>query len=198
MPAHVQQEVNDHIAQRSAVENSLIPDRRWEKKLGRIFQGDAGEGYTYTDLVGRYGRERIIQKGELKKLYQSYKLEPDFAIRSDQDPDRIAEIVDAKAWYPKGWYRMDVSYLLNGPEVDRVVFISALRKTVNKYATAPDLQLDGKVVLYFPEEILRVAPSVKSEIESWSGSELTRGRTVEVRSMKAGLDDLNRITKSRR
>lgn len=201
MLAHVEQEVSTYIAYRTARADSSIRDQKltrddWDR-LKNLLKGDAGEGFTYVRLLERYDSSQIIHKEALRQRYHGA-LKPDFAIQSKRDPNKLAAIVDAKAWYPKGWRNKDLDYLFDNPESKSVINMHALRQTVAKYAAAPDLEPDGRVLLFFPREIYRGVPNVKKEIESWSGSELTSGRTVEVLSMEVCEEDLREAMKARR
>jgi hypothetical protein len=191
VPAHVFAESQRRIALWSMQENSDIPGRHRTRRTERIIQGDAGEGYTRADLVARYGRENVVGKHELRRRFDRA-LQPDYAVRSQQHSGQFSEIVDAKAWYSRGWHRhqpADMRALLHDRQADTRVNLRGLEKTVAKYAAAPGLEPGGKVVLYFPDEIL-TATDLKQVVEGWSGSAITVGHPVEVRSMGAGWQEL--------
>ncbi len=81
-------------------------------------------------------------------------------------------------------------YLLEKPDASGLLNLAVLQKVVEEYASSPRLEPDGKVVLYFPENVIRYAPQVKHEIEGWSMTETARGHAVEVRSMGVWEDEI--------
>ena len=124
----------------------------------------------------------------------------------ERDPEELAEIVDSKAWSlirPKDrngepiteedFYR----HLQQHPEARIVLNMHELQGVVEKYASSPRLETDAKVVLYFPEDVIRYAPQVRQAIEEWSGTELACGKRVEVRSMRVWSEELSRDVRKR-
>lgn len=197
VPAHVIGELDDHIARRTAADDSRLQDRELTPKDMRILKGDAGEGRTYVDLLGRYERDRILHQPRFRDP-DRVRI-PDFAVVSDSTPQKLAEIVDSKAWSlvrpadsrgqpmsNKSFYH----YLQENQDARKLLSMGKLQEVVEKYATSPRLEQEGKVVLYFPENVLRYAPQVQRTIEGWSGREIAHGHTVEVRSMGVWDQDL--------
>lgn len=197
VPAHVLQDVDDHIARWTAEEDSRIQGRELTDRDLSILRGDAGEGRTYADLLGRYERQRILHQPRFEDPDRVRT--PDFAVASERNPGRLAEIVDSKAWSlmrPRDAQGSPVGdeeffrHLQQKPDASSVISTTELESVVEKYASSPRLEPDGKVVLYFPEDVHRFAPQVKHEIEGWSHSEVAHGRVVEVRTMRVWQQDL--------
>lgn len=197
VPAHVIQELDDHIAKWTAENDSRIQERELTDHDLRILKGDAGEGRTYVDLLERYDRERILHQPRFRE--EGKDRNPDFAVVDDNDPEKMAEMVDSKAWSvvrPKDADGKSVSgsefsaYLQKEPAAGSLLNTSELKRVVENYSSCPRLASDGKVVLYFPEEVVRHAPQIQQEVESWSGTDLARGHGVEVRSMGVWQNDL--------
>ncbi len=188
----------DQVIARSVAESeSRISGREVTPTDWRVLKGDAGEGRTYVDLLSRYERERILRQPRLKD--SDMERQPDFAISSARDSGKLAEIVDSKAWSlvrPRDKEGRPVSqeefsrYLLEKPDASGLLNLAVLQKVVEEYASSPRLEPDGKVVLYFPENVIRYAPQVKHEIEGWSMTETARGHAVEVRSMGVWEDEI--------
>lgn len=204
VPATVFQEANDAIARSVAERDSRIQARELTEHDLKILRGDAGEGRTYVDLLGKYERERIRHQPKYED--PDGIRNPDFAVISDRDPDKIIEMVDSKNWSlvrPRDAQGNPVSdeeffrYLQQRPEAEGLLNTRELQDVVEKYASSPRLEPDGRVVLYFPEEVIRYAPQVKQEITGWSGTEIAHGRTVEVRSMRVWQEELQRDVERR-
>lgn len=197
VPAHVLANVDRQIATFTAESDSRIQGRELRESDKRVLLGDAGEGRTFVDLLGRYDRDRIMHQPRLDDSDRVR--QPDFAVAAESDRRKISEIVDSKAWNllrptdsgGKPLERDDFyKYLQRNPEPERLMKLAALRETVEKYASSPRLDRDGRVVLYFPEEVHRYAPQLVAEVHGWSHTPLSHGREVEVRSMGVWRDDL--------
>jgi len=197
VPAPVLQELDDHIARWVAERDSRIQGRELSERDLRILKGDAGEGRTYVDLLGRHESERILHQPRFEDSDRVRT--PDFAVLSEQNQDRLVEIVDSKAWSllrpreVQGKLLSDEEffrYLQERPSPHTLVNTAELRMVVEKYTSSPRLEPDGKMVLYFPEEVTRFAPQVTHALEGWSGTDIAHGRTVEVRSMGVWHEDL--------
>ena len=197
VPGTVLRETDDAIARSVGERDSRIQGRELTERDLRILKGDAGEGRTYVDLLDRYERDRIQHQPRFEDSDRTRN--PDFVVISDEHSGKIAEIVDSKAWSlmrPRDGQGNPVSneeffrYLQQRPEAHALLNTQELQRVVEKYASSPRLEPDGKVVLYFPEDVIRYAPQVKQEIEGWSGTEIAHGRVVEVRSMDVWQQEL--------
>jgi hypothetical protein len=202
--AHVQQDLDDEIARWTAQSDSRIQARAPAERDFATLKGDAGEGRTYVDLLGRHDPERILHQPRFDDPDRTRT--PDFAVVSAKNPDGLAEIVDSKAWSlvrPRDALGNPVDderffrHLLQKPEANSVLNMGELQEVVGKYAASPRLEPDGKVVLYFPEEVCRFTPQVSQQIEGWSGTEIAHGRVVEVRSMGVWQEELQKDVKQR-
>jgi hypothetical protein len=172
----------------------LDPDKVYEKPIDNILMGDAGEGRTRVDLNERYGTvdgdgvfhtDRIVDQPHFT-FADSGEINPDFAVKSADDPERFDEIVDSKAWqvFRKGEsHDQTLQRLLDNPPADHVLNMAKVEEVIGRYSQAPDLAPDGKLVFYFPDDTLRYTPQVKEAIESLSGTAKANGRLVEVRSL---------------
>jgi hypothetical protein len=205
VPDHALQGVDDHIARWAAEDDSRIQGRELTDRDLSILKGDAGEGRTYADLLGRYERQRILHQPRFEDPDRVRT--PDFAVQSDRNPGRLAEIVDSKAWSltrPRDAQGSPVAdeeffrHLQQKPDASSVINTAELESVVEKYASSPRLEPDGRVVLYFPEDVHRFAPQVKHELEGWSHTEVAHGRVVEVRSMGVSQEDLRKDWRTRR
>lgn len=198
--AHVFEGGDKIIAQHRSVEYSRLDEGKdypWDA-VKHIMKGDAGEGYTYVRLLERYERDQIVSQPEMFDG-SGRKTRPDFAVRSNDIPNMYQEIVDAKAWSllrptdasgEKIPAEDFMHSLLDHPNPDRLVNTSELQSVVDRYSSSPQLEPDGRVVLYIPEDTFRYAPQIVQEVKSWSGSELAHGRAVELRSMGVWNSDL--------
>jgi hypothetical protein len=65
-----------------------------------------------------------------------------------------------------------------------------LQSVVERYSGSTRLEEGGKIVLYFPEDVMRYAPQIQTHIEGWSGTGIAHGHPVEVRSMGVWPADL--------
>jgi hypothetical protein len=188
VPATRLAEIDNAIAHHAPEDHSILndPDKVYERaKVERQLTGDAGERRAWVNLVKRYGHKRIIEQPNLKTPGGDKR--PDFVVKSETEPGKYSEIVDSKAWRlhaRDASGELDYARLLEKPSASELISMSKLKKVVHDYSPSSDLASDGKVVLYVPEEIYRYAPQVRSEIESWSGTEIANGRTVEVRSLE--------------
>ncbi|HUW13026.1 MAG TPA: hypothetical protein VM537_25095 [Anaerolineae bacterium] len=199
-PAHVFEQMDNTIAEYRSSEDSRLDETKDYSRdaVRHIMKGDAGEGYTYVRLLERYDGSRIVSQPQVT-VAGGQECRPDFGVRSENAPAGYEEIVDAKAWSllrPKDSDDKRVSTedfmrsLLDHPGPSRLVNMSGLQDVVDRYASSPQLSPDGRVVLYFPEDVCRYSPQIVQEVESWSGGELAHGRTVEVRSMGVWNSDL--------
>lgn len=196
--AGVEQELDTHIARRTAEKDSRIQGRELRKEDILIAKGDAGEGRTYIALLELYEPEQIDHQ-PCFTTDTGKGVKPDFVVCRDKQSDELIEVVDSKAWSllcPKDTQGNPLSredffrYLQQHPNADSLLYMKNLQNTVENYACTPQLATDGKVILYFPENVMRYAPQIKQRIESWSGSEVANGHEVEVRSMGVWDDDL--------
>ncbi len=196
--AGVEQELDDYMALRTAEKDSRIQERGLTKNDLLIAKGDAGEARTRNALRELYDAEQITHQPHLT-TDTGKNINPDFVVRRDKQSDELIEVVDSKAWSllrPKDAQGNRLSdddffrYLQQRPPADKLLYMNNLRNVVKNYASIPQLASDGKVVLYFPENVMQYAPRVKQEIESWSGTAIAHGRAVEVRSMGVWDDDL--------
>lgn len=149
----------------------------------RILQGDAGEAYTRVRLGELHDFHLIEAQPKAVKDGEGKIIKPDFVVKSRSQPGRFDEIVDSKAWRPADRTGMPG----DGPA--RLPNMTGLRRMVERYSSSPQLTDDGRVVAYLPEDMIWRAPQDIERIESWSGTELAHGKTVEVRSMGIWLDD---------
>lgn len=194
VPAAVLAQADEALAGIRSVRDSRLDEGTDypPEAVKHIMKGDIGEGYTFVRLLERYDRDHLVSQPKGLVDAKGRGIQPDFAVRSLRNPELYQEIVDAKAWsvlYPGN---------VSGVESPRLANMSHLRETVERYASSPQLVSDGKVVLYFPEEVVRHAPDAVAEIEGWSGSELAHHRAVEVRSMKVWNDQLWKAVWERR
>lgn len=128
-------------------------------------------------------------------------------MRSTDVPEQYDEVVDAKAWSllrptdasgEKVLTEDFMRSLLDHPNPAQLANMSELQKVVDRYSSSAELAPDGRVVLYFPEDVCRCAPQIVEEVESWSGSGSAHGRTIEVRSMGVWNSDLWAAVEKRR
>ncbi|HKQ09100.1 MAG TPA: hypothetical protein VJ464_28515 [Blastocatellia bacterium] len=186
-------QAEEALAENYAGESSMLDnDKAYEwDKVKHIRKGDAGEGFTRVRLADLYDYERIESqpKGLIKGQSR-----PDFAVKSLTDPDKYEEIVDSKAWQLTipGRETDNAPPTLEGIDSSRLLSINKLKSVVQRYTSSDKLETDGRLALYFPEEVLRLAPQIQKEIESWSGTELAHGKKVEVRSQGIWDDELKK------
>lgn len=190
VPAYVFEQADRAIAGVRSVKDSRLDETKDypAEAVKYIAKGDIGEGYTFVRLLERHEGNQIVAQPRGLVDASGQAIRPDFAVRSTPDSQTYQEIVDAKAWsvlYPHN---------ASGPDAPRLANMSALRDTVQRYSSSPQLAAEGSVVLYFPEEVLRHTPHAVSEIESWSGTALAHGRNVQVRSMGVWNDQLWQAT----
>ncbi|MBN2003170.1 MAG: hypothetical protein JXA21_07410 [Anaerolineae bacterium] len=196
--AGIERGMDDFMARAIAEKDSRIQDRPFTRRDDRTLKGDAGEARTRNALRELYDAEQITHQPHLT-TDAGKNINPDFVVRRDKQSDELIEVVDSKAWSlsrPKDAQGNRLSdddffrYLQQRPPADKLLYMNNLRNVVENYASTPQLASDGKVVLYFPENVMRYAPQIKQEIESWSGTAIAHGRAVEVRSMGVWDEDL--------